>query len=178
MITMTNDTGADSVYLEAFFELLITAAKCLESQFTATISRRECLIPLIESRNVRELLRNSHPDTYIFGSKLESEIKRSKESEALFSSERDSSSYRQRSGNSSRLFDRGPRSNFQGNTYSSDRGRRRLHFRQSSPQGQYRGRLQNGQKHQTYSRREYQHLKMQVLKLVDGERNTTENRKK
>ena len=91
------------------FRLLMDTAKCLaKSQYSVTMLRKECLIPLVESRNIRELLRNSTPDAYLFGSKLESDMKKSKESEALFSSKRDTDNPRYRSENYGTHSTKGP----------------------------------------------------------------------
>ncbi|XP_014233125.1 uncharacterized protein LOC106656583 [Trichogramma pretiosum] len=84
-ITMVNDADEDGLDQNTFLERLMDAAKLLaQAQYKQSQSRRACIIPIIESKSIREILKKSNIDSYLFGLDLDKEVKAMKESDALF----------------------------------------------------------------------------------------------
>uniref|UniRef100_A0ABD2WVB0 Uncharacterized protein n=1 Tax=Trichogramma kaykai TaxID=54128 RepID=A0ABD2WVB0_9HYME len=126
--------NADRDGANTFVELISDVAKLLaEALYIQTQSRRVCIIPLIiDSKKTRDFLKQIKPDSSLFGSNLESEMKKIKEAESVFESKKQSApTYTKHQGNGKRAFDKRPLSNYQGNfnTPTTGQARQRLYFK-------------------------------------------------
>lgn len=119
-----------------FVERLMDAAKLLaETQFSQTVSRSACIVPLF-AKNIREALKTTIPDRSLFGSDLTNLVKQLKEAEALFDQNN-----QQKKGNFRSPAERKPFLNVQGaNTGALSLNRPRLYFRGQRGRGQFRRR--------------------------------------
>ncbi|KAL7307833.1 hypothetical protein TKK_0000153 [Trichogramma kaykai] len=100
----------------------------------------------MDSKTIREVLRKSEVDKYLFGSDLDKEVKSLKETAALFDEKKETSkSTNTNQGNYKRPFEQRTHSNSQGNTYTKQRGRPRLYFKKSNSRFQSRGYHNQGQ---------------------------------
>lgn len=142
-LTMMDTPEEDGFEDDDILECLIDAGKLLaDMQFKQSESRKMGIMPRL-SKPFQEILKKSKSDKFLFGKDLSAKIKDLKDSDKLF---KDISKEKPKqpstsgtSGNFRRPLDARFRSNRQGSTGFSERGRRRLFFRGSSYRDQRRG---------------------------------------
>ena len=137
-ITMANEAADDEegVDLITFGERLLDAGKLLtESQFCQTNSRRSCIAPIFP-KNIKEALKQTSPDAYLFGSNLPDVLKQIKETESLLDSTKNSSEYKS-SGNFKSPSEKRTTSRYQGSSGFIPQSRPRLFFKGSKGRGRY-----------------------------------------
>ncbi|CAB0040443.1 unnamed protein product [Trichogramma brassicae] len=132
-LTIINEGINEGVDIDVFLERLADATKLMtEAHYNHTQSRRACIIPLIETKGTREFLKQTKSDSSLFGSNLESELKKFKETESVFEAKKQPAPTSTRyQGNGKRPFDRRPLSSNQGNFNTSTGGqaRQKLFFK-------------------------------------------------